>query len=95
MPNAKSLANLKGGSRKGVPNKNTAALKDMILQALNEADPNGGVAYLKTQATQNPASFLTLVGKVLPLQVAGDPANPITHVVRVELAELTDADRAG
>lgn len=55
-----------GGSRKGSPNKATAELKDMILQALAGA---GGTAYLQEQATKNPAAFMTLIGKVLPLQV--------------------------
>lgn len=58
------------GRPKGVPNKVTGELKDMILQALGDA---GGVDYLKKQAAENPNAFLTLVGKVLPLQVgAGD-----------------------
>jgi hypothetical protein len=30
---------------------------------------NGGVEYLKQQAVDNPTAFLTLIGKVLPLQV--------------------------
>lgn len=71
------------GRPKGIPNKNTAALKDMILTALNEADDKGAVEYLKKQAIANPTAFLTLVGKILPLQVAGDPNQPITH--RIEL----------
>ena len=70
----KSLANLKGGSRKGIPNKNTAALKDMILGALGDA---GGQAYLARQAETNPGPFMALVGKVLPLQVTGDAGAPI------------------
>lgn len=82
MPNARSLANLKGGSRKGVPNKSTAALKDMILQAL---DKKGGAEYLERQADQNPVAFMTLLGKVLPMQVAGDPDNPLRTIVKVEL----------
>jgi hypothetical protein len=57
------------GRPKGSSNKTTAALKDMILKALDEADPKGSVAYLKKQAEDNPTAFLTLVGKVLPLQV--------------------------
>lgn len=40
----------------------------MVLQALANA---GGVAYLEKQATANPTAFLTLVGKVIPLQVTG------------------------
>lgn len=59
-------ANLRGGSRKGIPNKNTAAIKDMIDQALREA---GGVEYLKKQAMENPAAFMGLIGKILPKDV--------------------------
>jgi hypothetical protein len=58
----------RGGRKKGTPNKFTGALKDMILHALNEA---GGAEYLQAQAKQNPTAFLTLVGKVLPLQIGG------------------------
>ena len=56
------------GRKKGVPNKLTAELKDMILGALEQA---GGEEYLVRCAKKNPQAFLTLVGKVLPLQVAG------------------------
>jgi len=64
------------GRKKGVPNKTTAALKDMILNALDTA---GGEQYLATQAEENPTAFLTLVGKVLPLQVAGE----MDHKVKI------------
>jgi hypothetical protein len=57
------------GRPKGVPNKATKAVKEMVIQALNEAHKDGGVAYLKDQAAKNPTAFLTLVGKVLPLDV--------------------------
>jgi hypothetical protein len=64
-----------GGSRKGKPNKITADLKAMILGALSAA---GGQAYLEQQAEKNPVAFMTLIGKVLPLQVGGtDAAEPI------------------
>lgn len=66
-----------GGRQKGTPNKNTAQVKDMVLQALNGA---GGVKYLQRQADENPSAFLTLIGKVIPLQVAGDPDNPVRTV---------------
>lgn len=58
-----------GGRKKGTPNKVTGELKSMILTALDEA---GGVEYLKARAIDTPGPFLTLVGKVLPLQVNGD-----------------------
>ena len=64
------------GRKKGTPNKNTGLLKEMILQALDEQD-GGGIAYLKRQAENNPTAFMTLLGKVLPTQVTGDPENPV------------------
>ncbi len=79
-PNAaKNLTNAGKGRPKGVPNKATAAIKDMITQALEKA---GGVEYLVRQAEENPGAFMTLVGKVLPLQVSGDPDNPLTVAVQ-------------
>ena len=62
------------GRKKGIPNKFTGELRDMILQALNGA---GGVEYLKARAQDTPGPFLALVGKVLPLQVQGDPDAPL------------------
>ncbi len=67
-----------GGRKKGTPNKTTALLKDSILKAAAKAGDEGGiVGYLETQARANPQSFLPLLGKVLPLQIAGDPDNPV------------------
>ena len=63
------------GRRKGVPNKNTRLLKDMILKALDGA---GGVKYLQDQAKDNPGPFMALVGKVLPLQITGEEGGPLT-----------------
>jgi hypothetical protein len=76
-----------GGRQKGTPNKLTGALKDMILSALDKA---GGVDYLLTQADDNPTAFLTLVGKVLPLQVTGEDGGPIETVQRIALVGPDD-----
>ena len=46
----------------------------MILKALQDA---GGVKYLQARASDSPAAFLTLVGKVLPLQVTGKDDKPL------------------
>lgn len=67
----------KGGRPAGVPNKVTTQLKETILKALEEANPGGAVEYLKAQAEKNPNAFLALVGRVLPLQVQGDPDQPL------------------
>ena len=58
----------------GVPNKLTRDVKEMILQALDGA---GGAEYLRKQALDNPGAFMTLVGKVLPLQVTGADGGPV------------------
>lgn len=73
------------GRVKGVPNKITADVKAMILQALSGA---GGVKYLQRQANKNPASFLTLVGKVLPLQVTGKDGADLKTVTRIEVVAV-------
>ena len=51
----------------------------MILEALRRV---GGTRYLMKQAKLNPNAFMTLVGKVLPLQVTGAGGGPIlTRVI--------------
>jgi hypothetical protein len=67
------------GRRKGVPNKLTGDVKAMILAALDKA---GGVDYLVAQAKRNPVAFMTLLGKVLPMSVAGEGGGPL--VIRWE-----------
>lgn len=57
-----------GGRTKGTPNKNTAAIKDAIVEAFEQA---GGVAYLLNVAQTDPKTFCQLIGKVIPLQVEG------------------------
>lgn len=63
-----------GGRTAGTPNKVTGDLKAMILGALEGA---GGIEYLKARAVDAPNAFLSLVGRVLPLQVTGDPNAPL------------------
>jgi hypothetical protein len=70
-----------GGRKAGTVNKLTAAVKEMVIQALDEL---GGVAYLKLQARENPTAFLSLVGKIIPTQISGDPDNPLVTIKRIE-----------
>jgi hypothetical protein len=69
-----------GGRKAGTPNKMTAELKDMILKALDGA---GGVGYLQEVAASHPPAFLSLVGKVLPMTIAGDPDAPLNTSLTV------------
>lgn len=70
------------GRPKGAVNKFTKEIKDMISQALHNV---GGVQYLEERANdpKTQAAFLGLVGKAMPLQVAGDPNNPVQHSIKV------------
>ena len=74
-----------GGRQKGTPNKITAELKGMILEALDES---GGVEYLRGVAQSHPQAFCSLLGKVLPMTLVGDADNPIQTVARIELTAL-------
>ena len=63
------------GRKPGVPNKDNADIRAMIIGALNQV---GGVDYLAARALDAPSSFLALVGKVLPLQVTGENGGALT-----------------
>lgn len=62
------------GRPKGRRNNMTLEVREMILRALDEA---GGVEYLRRKAEETPQAFLSLVGKVLPLQVTGAGGGPL------------------
>lgn len=63
------------GRPKGVPNKVTADLKQMVLGALDKA---GGEKYLLRQALDNPNAFLSLVGKCFPKEVKAELSGKVT-----------------
>lgn len=67
-----------GGRARGTVNKQTGQVKDMILKALSNA---GGVRYLTKQAKENPIAFMTLVGKVIPLQIGNAPGEVALRIV--------------
>ena len=73
------------GRKKGVPNKVTTELKEMILQALHN---KGGVKYLEAQAEKSPTAFLALVGKILPMQVTGGNGEAI--LLKISGVDLKD-----
>lgn len=77
-----------GGRKAGTPNKMTAELKEMILQALDGA---GGVEYLQGVAVSHPPAFLSLVGKVLPMTISGDPENPLNASLTVTFVKPSGA----
>ena len=77
----------KGGKRpgagrpKGSLDKGNALIREMIVQALDEA---GGVEYLVNTAKSHQGAFLALIGKVMPVQVEGAGGGPVEQSLRVE-----------
>lgn len=74
------------GRPKGSANKTTTALKEAILAAAAEhgfdgRGQDGLQGYLRKVATEDIKAFSSLIGKVLPLTVGGDPDNPVVHEI--------------
>lgn len=82
LTKGKKVMPISPGRPKGIPNKLTIEVKQMILDALDGA---GGVEYLIDKAKSHPAAFLSLVGKVLPLQVTGENGGAITVITKIAL----------
>jgi hypothetical protein len=74
----------RGGSRKGRPNKMPRLLREMVLRAL---ELEGGVEYLREQARKrNPAAFMALVGRAMPLQVQAGAGGLTAQVISYEMS---------
>lgn len=67
-----------GGRTKGTPNKLTRDIREAVLASFESV---GGAEYLATQARDNPTAYLTLLGKVLPMQVTGENGGPVKLTV--------------
>ena len=82
----------KTGRAKGTPNKTTALLKDAILQAAKAAGggEDGLVKYLTLQAMENPGPFMSLLGKVLPMQIADADGGKIVFPSEIILRAAHD-----
>lgn len=75
------------GRPRGVPNGITSDLKAMIRGALDKA---GGVDYLVRQANENPAAFMSLVGKTLPKEITGEDGGALKiSLSSIELVPLS------
>ena len=75
MAFAKGHAKL-GGRRRGTPNTHTAALKDAIFAAF---DAVGGHNYLVTIAREDPRTFCSLLGRVLPSELRAEIAGGVSN----------------
>jgi hypothetical protein len=73
-----------GGSRKGIPNKQTVAIKDAIERAFTKL---GGTDYLVHVGRTDPRTFCALLSKLLPTRLSNADGSPLLAA----LTELTDA----
>lgn len=78
------------GRPKGIPNKMTTAAKDAIAKA---ADALGGPDRLVAWAQEDPlnerAFWTSIYPKLLPLQVTGDPNQPVHTVSTLNVTGLS------
>ena len=89
------------GRKKGSVNKVNKMLKDAIIEATEAAglsyEPDaesGMVAYLKRQAIDHPGPFLGLIGKVMPVQLAGaDDENGEPTAIQINIVDPRDGSR--
>lgn len=63
------------GRPAGAPNRTTTEMRQMIIDALDQAGGGDGVQYLSWLAYANSTAFAGLVGKVLPIKVDVDTKN--------------------
>ena len=66
------------GRKKGVPNKQTTAVKQCILNAFENI---GGVANLSKWAEENQTEFYKLWGRMIPLEHVGEDGGDINVTV--------------
>jgi hypothetical protein len=57
-----------GGRLPGTKNKTTTQVKEAILAAFDKV---GGPAYLQKVAEEDPKTFCSLLGRVLPTEISG------------------------
>ena len=83
-----ALGRKTGGRTKGTPNKTTSEMRDAIIQAFHEA---GGVDYLVRVASDDPRTFLGLLGRVLPKEVKAEVHTTSLEALVTRARELEQA----
>jgi hypothetical protein len=73
------------GRPKGSIDKGNALIREMACEALSQV---GGGDYLARVAESHPGPFLSLLGKILPVQLTGEGGGPI-QIGRIELVALS------
>lgn len=73
-----------GGSRKGIPNRTTVAVRNAIVDAFERV---GGADYLEQVARQEPKVFCVLLAKVLPKQAPESGAGAVATLSDAEIRQ--------
>ncbi len=80
------------GRKRGVPNMLTANIKEAVQNAFLEV---GGENYLVKVAKEDPRTFCTLLGKILPTQVDAQIDQPTHHTFFTGVPRAGDDERGG
>src|SRR5688572_15340718 len=79
------------GKKPGTLNKSTKLVKEWFADTLHYLQENGTAkrkrADLRSWAKDNPTEFYTLASKLIPLQITGDPNNPLQHEMKVVIVK--------
>ena len=80
------------GRKRGVPNKLTAHIREAVENAFVEV---GGEDYLVKVAKEDPRTFCTLLGKILPTQVDAQVDQPIQYTFFTGVPRAGDDEDGG
>jgi hypothetical protein len=80
------------GRKKGVPNKLTANVREAVQNAFLEV---GGENYLVKVAKEDPRTFCTLLGKILPTQVDAQVDQPTHYTFFTGVPRARDDEDGG
>lgn len=69
------------GRPKGALDKGNAMIREMVVLALDQV---GGTDYFARVAESHPAAFMSLIGKVMPVQIEGAGGGPVQATLIVE-----------
>jgi len=69
------------GKPLGAKNKSTKLVKDTFAEVFTMLQYDEQ-ANLKTWGSKNPTEFYKLASKLIPIQVSGDPENPLTFTLK-------------
>jgi hypothetical protein len=86
-----ALGRKTGGRKKGTPNKVTADMRKAVVEAFDKA---GGVEYLVKLSVEDPRSFASLVGKVIPAEVKATIDASPEMLASLEAGRKRASDRA-